>query len=704
LESGKTIEEDAMRSFLAFLFVPALLLAQSSSQDSLKERESKIEIILRTQDLRTPHDGKLISFLSDGDPAVRERAVRAYASIQDTSVLARIVRLLTDADPQVELSAAFSLAQTAAQLSKPSRQTLEHDVIWNRLDAMQPQAVERMIEEIGKFATDQGLDDLLLRFTETYPQVHTQSLAMCVARCAVRNVTTSRAVQYLLRFIRPPDAIPWQVMYALQRIGDREESRHEIDQIAQIYRHQDPIVRMHLATLLGKIRDERTSLEPLRKLAESDPDWRVRVNALKALSNFNIRGKDEIVETFRRAFYSENMYISLTALSAFGNTGLSLRDSSGAVKEAFSAIERMSENADHQYLWQIQGEAVISLAKLGKKNVLRFLHPENSSPPQLQADMLEAVGSAGTPAESRILLVFLDESDPILHRAALESLQNLSERNPRDSALVNQTYNAALAGLQSGDVAVVTTSAAILGDSLFRRSASVGPLLETLSHLRVPYDIEAMQEIASTLGELRDNRAVDALMEQLKQSDRSVALASASALEAITGRDYSRAMMEWYQPLVTDFDFGYLRSLPDTVRVLLQTIRGDVTLELYKNTAPFTVMSFLKLAGQRGFYRGLIFHRVVPNFVIQGGDPRGDGWGGPEYTLRSEFSLLTFDAGMLGMADAGKDTPGSQFFITQSPQPHLDGRYTIFGRVISGMDVANSMQVGDRIFDAKVTR
>ncbi len=688
----------------AFLFVPAILIAQPSSQDSARERESKMEIILRTQDLRTPHDGKLISFLSDGDPAVRERAVRAYASIQDTTVLPLIVRLLTDADPQVELSAAFSLAQTAAQLSEPARQTLEHDVIWNRLDAMQPKAAERLIEEVGKFATGRGLDDLLQRFAETFPQVHTQSLAMCMARCAIRNVTTSGGVQYLLRFIRPPDAVPWQVMYALQRIGDREESRNEIDQIARIYRHPDPIVRMHLATLLGKIRDERSSLEPLRLLADADPDWRVRVNALKALSNFNLRGKDEIVETFRRAFYSENLYISLTALSAFGASVVSHQDSSGAVKEAFSAIERMSDNADRQYPWQIQGEAVISLAKLEKKGALRFLHPSTSSPPQLQADILKAVALCGAPADSRNLIAYIEESDPILRCAALEGLQNLSEKYPGDSTLVNQTYAAALAGLQSGDVSVITTSAAILGDSLFRRSGAMGPLIETLSRLRAPDDIEAMQEIASTLGELRDTRAVGALLDQLKQSDRSVALASASALKSITGRDYSRVMKDWYEPLVTDFDFDYLRSLPDTVHVVLQTFRGDVALELYKNAAPFTVMSFLKLAGRRGFYRGLIFHRVVPNFVIQGGDPRGDGWGGPEYTLRSEFSPLSFDAGMLGMADAGKDTPGSQFFITQSPQPHLDGRYTIFGKVVSGMEVVNSIQVGDRMYDVKVDK
>jgi peptidylprolyl isomerase len=110
----------------------------------------------------------------------------------------------------------------------------------------------------------------------------------------------------------------------------------------------------------------------------------------------------------------------------------------------------------------------------------------------------------------------------------------------------------------------------------------------------------------------------------------------------------------------------------------------------------------MKLATQRGFYRGLPFHRVVPNFVIQGGDPRGDGWGGPGFSIRSEFSPLTYETGMLGVASAGKDTEGSQFFITQSPQPHLDGRYTIFGKVVTGMDVVDKIQVDDHIFDVKI--
>jgi cyclophilin family peptidyl-prolyl cis-trans isomerase len=112
-------------------------------------------------------------------------------------------------------------------------------------------------------------------------------------------------------------------------------------------------------------------------------------------------------------------------------------------------------------------------------------------------------------------------------------------------------------------------------------------------------------------------------------------------------------------------------------------------------------MSFVRLAVS-GFYNGLTFHRVVPNFVVQGGDPRGDGWGGPGYSIRSELGTARYERGTVGMASSGKDTEGCQFFITHSAQPHLDGRYTIFAVVERGMDVVDALQIGDRILSVIV--
>ena len=134
------------------------------------------------------------------------------------------------------------------------------------------------------------------------------------------------------------------------------------------------------------------------------------------------------------------------------------------------------------------------------------------------------------------------------------------------------------------------------------------------------------------------------------------------------------------------------------VNVTLKTNKGDVKIELLPEAAPFTVMNFIKLSENK-FYNGTVFHRVVSNFVIQGGDPGGTGYGGPGYSIRSEFSPLTYERGMVGMASSGKDTEGSQFFITHSATPHLDGRYTIFGKVTEGMDIVDEIMTGDSVID-----
>lgn len=122
---------------------------------------------------------------------------------------------------------------------------------------------------------------------------------------------------------------------------------------------------------------------------------------------------------------------------------------------------------------------------------------------------------------------------------------------------------------------------------------------------------------------------------------------------------------------------------------------GEFIIELYPDKAPVTVNSFVFLARQ-GFFNGLTFHRVIENFMAQGGDPTGTGMGGPGYKFENEDSDLTFDkAGVVAMANSGRDTNGSQFFITFGPTPQLNGDYTIFGQVISGMDVVNGLRRRD---------
>jgi peptidyl-prolyl cis-trans isomerase B (cyclophilin B) len=133
-----------------------------------------------------------------------------------------------------------------------------------------------------------------------------------------------------------------------------------------------------------------------------------------------------------------------------------------------------------------------------------------------------------------------------------------------------------------------------------------------------------------------------------------------------------------------------------TYRAVIETSRGKIELELYPEHAPKTVNNFVFLA-QEGFYDGVSFHRVISNFMIQGGDPTGSGSGGPGYRFEDECrgNPLRHERGVISMANAGPNTNGSQFFITHGPQPHLDGKHTVFGKVTGGLDVVDAVEQGD---------
>ena len=157
--------------------------------------------------------------------------------------------------------------------------------------------------------------------------------------------------------------------------------------------------------------------------------------------------------------------------------------------------------------------------------------------------------------------------------------------------------------------------------------------------------------------------------------------------------------LSWYQNVVRTYVVP--AATGKTQRATIRTRRGDIVLELFGADAPITVRNFMTLA-RSGYYRGTGFHRVVPNFVAQDGDPRGDGNGGPGYAIRDEMNPRRYERGALGMALSGPDTGGSQYFITHSPQPHLDGHYTVFGRVLSGYGALDGIVQGDRILSIVV--
>jgi cyclophilin family peptidyl-prolyl cis-trans isomerase/HEAT repeat protein len=675
-------------------FLLLLLFGLPERPPAHSTRSDTIEAILRLQDQRSGSDPRLTLYLADGDPVVRERAAMACASIQDTTLLPELLDRLTDEDTAVRQTAAFAIGQTGLFLSATGKARLEDACL--TLCASE-NAPPRLLEEIGKFGSGQSLSRLVSLAHWRSKQVEREALIMGIARFAIRGVCSDTATRFLVGLADSATDLPWQVAYALQRIAPHPGI--EVQTAIRLADHHDPLIRMNAAALLGKLADTLGSSAVLVRLSSDDPDWRVRVNAIKALGTPSNGPVPSVINRFVEAFSDTNEHVALAAIAAFGDK---LKGSGYMPEPAERELWEIADGATPRHLTRRRAEAFTTLAKIEGPKAYKRLAQARLAGEWLQARHAIALGSTGDSLALPELMRRAKQNNPLVSSSALEGLQHLAELNPGKPLLLRSIAACAVDRLMSTDISVLSVAASMAADTLLRSPAAVPALLRSLESLREPDDVEAMQTIIQTLGVLRDERAIVPLRKKLRGSDRSVAESAAASLQALTGRSYRSEIRITVTPMATAMDFAFLRGIPDTVVVEMQTTAGLVGLELYPGIAPFTVMSFLRLASKK-FFDGLLFHRVVPNFVVQGGDPRGDGWGGPGYALRSELSLHRYDRGTLGMASAGKDTEGSQFFITHSPQPHLDGRYTVFGRVRNGMDVVDHLQVGDTITHVTVS-
>jgi cyclophilin family peptidyl-prolyl cis-trans isomerase len=244
------------------------------------------------------------------------------------------------------------------------------------------------------------------------------------------------------------------------------------------------------------------------------------------------------------------------------------------------------------------------------------------------------------------------------------------------------------------DVGVRATVARLLGDT--QSDENFDALINVFAQSRTDTDNDAKLAALSSLTKYKSPRAIEAVKSALADQDHLVRRHAVDLLKQMGAGDFSDRIGVVQTGHDKRFYQRVAARLSKKVTATIHTARGQIRIELFPQEAPITVDSFVTLA-RRGFFNGVTFHRVVPNFVIQGGDPRGGGDGGPGYQIRCEINTRPYTRGAVGMALSGKDTGGSQFFITHSPQPHLDGGYTVFGRVVSGMEVVDRIERGDVI-------
>jgi len=641
---------------------------------------------------QTRRDGNaLVGRLSEPRPAVRARAAFALGSVQAPEALAPLLDALADSATAVRRDVAFALGQLgAAEAVAPLADAFARETD----DAVRA----RILEALGKISSTESAD-ALVGFDVRGGLEAERTLALAVLG-AVRMVRTPAAEEHLLACLDDPlPGVREAAAYYFGRVPTPEAWAGHATRIREAldgYGSDDPAA-MYLVQALGRL-DDPFDGERLRAWATKSGDWRIRTNAMTAIGGPSPNAEDRAV--LYQGLGDRSAHVALAAALTLARSGVG--------PDEARRIERWIDG--HPDRWQVIDPLLSLLARSGRAEyVLGWIDALPADDSVRAGVGLRALGVLpGDAARERLARAAVSDS-PRLAADAVGALARRWSASP-DSAARSFYLDVFSGALRSGSVRAAYEAAPVLADPAFVDLGSVDTLASAYASLSTPRDLEAMQALLAALGATGSPRAAPTLEAASGHADPAIRRAATRALTTLSGQSAPAAPASGEaagggtEPGTPPLDWAYLSGLGATPRLVLETSQGRVVVRLEAEEAPQTVQTIATLA-EAGRYDGVAFHRVVPNFVVQGGDfASGDGFGGPGFTIRSEFTLIPYLRGVIGMASAGKDTEGSQFFITHSMQPHLDGGYTSFGWVVDGMDVVDRLQVGDRIERATVER
>lgn len=661
---------------LVFLAVCAPVLA-APPPPAPPSRLAKMAHILELEDRRSLGSGELERLLADGDRGVRRRAALAAGRIGNAALVPPLVERMNDVEPEVRQMAAFALG-----LLGDTRATER------LLAALQDPEVTvraRAAEALGR-AGGAGSGAQLARFLLTLlPQPHgvvtirgddpasarDTWIVLRLGLFALARMKDSGAAATVLLDDGRSRFDWWAATWTAMRL-ENPALRPVLDAAA---RSADPVSRALAARGLGALKDP-SALPALADLAR-DRDETVVVYALRALAQTgDPAGRAPAAALLRDA----RVNVLVEALKALA-----------ALPPDQSVRGQVAELVGHD-VPVVRAAALGTLARMDRQDfalVLSGLDPDKSW--FVRAGLASALGDNADEVSVGLLGTLLKDADPRVVAAALGGL-----RKARGMDAVETLRR----HLDHPDYGVRAAAAEALA-ALKAKGESPALLASWKRGLGDP-DLEARIGIVTALTEQKDS-AGNAALQQIAAGDpsRAVRLQAAAALRAL-GQGAPDAGVEAIERPALDYRLAMAPYDPApgqalyTPRLLLHTRKGVIEIHLNVVEAPLASAAYIDLA-RRGYFNGLTFHRVVPGFVIQGGDPRGDGTGGPGFTLRDEVGQRPYARGTVGIALAGKDTGGSQLFIALSPQPHLDGTYPVLGWVAEGMDVADRIQPGDVI-------
>jgi cyclophilin family peptidyl-prolyl cis-trans isomerase/HEAT repeat protein len=673
----------------SFRFWPLLLLLaactrtpRSSANLANKYHDATIRQIGTAQDER--NTAALLPFLSSANPTYRREAALALASVQAPAAVPSLMPLLRDAEFSVRQAAAYALGQIGDSTAVDSLRV-------RVLQETDSQVRRYVHEALGRTVTRHRLPELW-RVETLNDTARATALAWGLNRAALRGFSSPESIRRTVQVLNLPKLSVQGRLAAVVSLSRSRGLDADLKRLAEAtllrvaQKDRSYAVRAAAASSLGKIaaiakpplkgtpttrasatKASATPSAVLARLATKDPDYRVRLMAIRALPF----APENYPASRKAVFYALNHDRAPVALTA---AEWLLAHAKGESGPALAALADGNKQASVRVRAALLRAAVHHASPAARPSLVSTIEKRYPAAPTVyeKGFLLEALSEDPATFDFVRTEAFALGQSSVVAGYALAALLTMRRDADFPAARHPDFAVAMRQGLGSGDVAQIGTAAEALADSKLypeAQPADLSALRRAQAKLALPLEIEAWQGI---------QQALDKLEKAPKPTPTPLATAAQHPI-----------------------DWGVVRGVPLGQQVRLRTVKGVILLELKPNEAPGAVASFVTLIDHK-FYDNLYFHRVVPNFVAQGGDPRGDGNGSAPYNLRSEFGDLRYQEGSVGLASAGKDTESCQFFITHTPTPHLDGRYPIFAQVVGGMDVVHKLEIGDQILSVEL--
>lgn len=690
--------------------LPVMVKAQAIDQKDIGkstrfptlQRDRSAQVIytrLRQMEDERGISSDFLQYLTNSHAGIRKQAVLTLGRIGDRSTVGPVGQvLLDDGNAKVREHAAFALGEIedvrgvrvliATVLSKGE----QLEVRARAAEALGkiasiPENVALLGEETNERIVN-VLNNILPKPASDLKIGHEHLVALTLT--ALMRIHSPNSIEPIAEQLASPNAdIRFTAANSLARIlraNPGKATKTVVDLALTALKDQNALVRATTANALGATKSAE-AVEPLIALL-NDNDIQVQANVIRALGSINdkksvkplIKLGQELLKNYREAKNPLNpelnqLYLIATSLGQ-------LKD-----KEALPLLKDLRMLPSGIIGGNVETETAI--AQFGAEAFFDF----DPAVKLQKGYWLEAANLAtglGIIANERAIKA-LDElfSEKKDVRAMPEILRAMQKAKfPNINNILREQ-------LKTEDIIVRATAAELLMDSNLEEDFKA--LVTAFEKSSSDNMNDAKLAILMALAKF-GTKANSILLSALKDPDHLVRRQAVDLLKMINAGNYEDKI----GTLKLDRNRKFYEELTKQAGVEkvpvaeITTSKGKIRFELLTADAPLTVANFIALA-QKGYFNNILFHRVVPNFVVQGGDPRGDGNGGPGHQIRCEINMRPYLRGSVGMALSGKDTGGSQFFICHSPQPHLDGGYTVFGQVISGMEVVDKIVRGDLI-------